>query len=262
MKIVACLSFYDESPHWLSYTAASAARFCDALVAVDGAYALYPDRPAPSSGPEAHEALARTCDATGMELLLHVPSVPWVGNEVEKRHRLMRFAVELAGENGWAFVIDADEVVMSSPSKGAVKAELAEADEGGFEVCLVSYGERQDLYDWQPVNDPEAFPEDKIIPVADGPTFSRSRTRRLFKCHPSLRVAGMHWNYEVQEGDEIRQLWQGMGQPAWDLSSVFMEHRHRFRPPRRRKAGEDYYIRRNSARIEKLPEYGMQKKGV
>jgi hypothetical protein len=40
MKIIGLLSFYDESPAWLSACVAGIGRWCDGLIAVDGAYAL------------------------------------------------------------------------------------------------------------------------------------------------------------------------------------------------------------------------------
>jgi hypothetical protein len=42
-KIWGLLSWYDESPSWLAEAVASFAPMLDGLIAVDGAYALYPD---------------------------------------------------------------------------------------------------------------------------------------------------------------------------------------------------------------------------
>src|SRR6266498_1360247 len=59
LKIIAILSWFDESPSWLSACVASLARAgCSHLVAVDGAYRLYPDG-RPHSGIAQQDAITR-----------------------------------------------------------------------------------------------------------------------------------------------------------------------------------------------------------
>ena len=255
--IYACMSWYRESPTWLTYTVASAARFCDHLIAVDGAYALYPDRPRGSSGADEHEAIARACNAAGIGFTLHVPSGPWLRNEVGKRQAMTELFVQLGRPGDWCFVIDADEVVIEAPPKDRLLAQLAESE---HPVGLISFGQRHDHYEWQPLDGSDVapedrqWPEDRILYTVDGVDFTRSRTRRLFRWDPTLRVEGVHYGYRItdEHGQDV-ELWQLPGAAAAeDVSNLLVEHRHKFRLPNRREMGESYYARREAAKIETL----------
>jgi hypothetical protein len=48
MSVVGLISWWDESPTWLAASITSLGRFCDHVVALDGRYALYPDRARPA----------------------------------------------------------------------------------------------------------------------------------------------------------------------------------------------------------------------
>lgn len=249
--IVGALSWFDEAPTWLAYCVASAAKLCDHLVAVDGAYAVFPRRPRGSSGAAQHEAIIRTAEAAGMGVTLHVPSGPWMGNEVEKRDFMMREACRLAepGED-WLLVIDADEVVLEAPPKELVLAELAEAE---LPVAAVGYVQRHDHYAWQPIGE-EEWPEEKLVVDCASPSISAGRTRRLFRVDETLRVEGTHYHYRIDGERGPVDLWQVPGaSEAADLTRVVLEHRHEFRDPERRKAGEAYYYVRNNLGLERPP---------
>src|SRR5262249_40678789 len=106
------LSWYDEPAWALAELVASTARFgADALVAVDGAYMLYPDGRAQSPA-EQSQAILATAQGAGMEVVLHCPQEPWAGNEIEKRTKSLALAEEIAepGED-WIWICDGDEVV-------------------------------------------------------------------------------------------------------------------------------------------------------
>ena len=79
MKVVALISWWEESPAWLAATVSSAAKLCDHVVAVDGAYALMPAGTARSEPTQA-EVVLRTCDALSLFFCLNEPGVstwPW-----------------------------------------------------------------------------------------------------------------------------------------------------------------------------------------
>src|SRR6266498_2048177 len=82
MNIVASLIWYDESPAWLSATLHGIIPHIDHLVAIDGAYVLYPEA-RNWSRPDQHETILYSCQAAGIGLTLHTPSTVWFGNEVE-----------------------------------------------------------------------------------------------------------------------------------------------------------------------------------
>jgi hypothetical protein len=84
------------------------------LVAVDGAYALYPDGQ-PASDPNQHAAIVLACRRLGMGCTLHVPARVWAGNEVEKRTFLFKLGWTVAEEGDWFWVQDADMVPVEVP---------------------------------------------------------------------------------------------------------------------------------------------------
>lgn len=251
VRIIAALSFYDESPTWLAYTVASVAKLCDHVVAIDGAYALYPIEPRGSSGSDAHDAIMRTAESAGMGVTLHVAQKPWQGNEVEKRNRLLKLACMEAEPGDWVLVIDADEVVTEAPSREAVHEHLAEP---GARVASLAFGERHDHHAWQPVGAPD-WPEDKILPDANSPSRSRHRIRRLFKADPTLRLEGSHYHYRVtDDSGRTLDLWPVNGaEPALDLGAIYIEHRQRFRTGPRNEGRQGYYRIRNELAIERAP---------
>ena len=253
MRIAAALSFFDEAPTWLSYAVTSAAKVADEIVVVDGAYALYPNRPRGSSGADQHEAIARAAEAAGLGFTLHVPREPWAGGEVEKRTRLMQLAsFTLEHRRDWIFVLDADEVVLEAPELGVLKAQLEETD---LPVASVTFGQRHDAYAWQPVGGPD-WPEERVLVSCAAPTMSAHRTRRFYRADRTIRVDGTHYHYRI-DGDDGRpvDLWQVSGaSPALDLGRVVIEHRHDYRDPIRKQAGERYYQIRNTTGVEAPPE--------
>lgn len=122
MRVAGLLCWYDERPEWLAQAVAGFARVCDVIVAVDGAYALYPGaRSAPRSPQEQAETILATCEAADVECLLHRPREPFWGNEVEKRNLSLALAAGLGAE--WLILFDADmQVVHCDPV--SVRLEL------------------------------------------------------------------------------------------------------------------------------------------
>lgn len=242
-RVIATVCWFDESPVWIAATVASCARFCDHIVAVDGAYALYPDARA-RSGSEQHEAFIETCAALNMGLTMHVPRTPWYGGEVEKRTRLMQFAVAEGSPDDWAFIIDADEVVEEAP--GDVHARLAGTD---LHAAFVTLLERDDHHE----GDVAAMARRSAIPNE-----YRSTLRIFYRCLPGLRVEGNHYSYTADGPDGPLLLWGDSGSAsmvdALDLSDVVVEHRNHRRPQYRRLAAQSYYRLRDELGVETAPE--------
>lgn len=238
MRVVALLSWYDESPTWLSAAVASAARIANHVVAVDGAYRLLPGGRG-SSGVEQSDAVRLACEAAGVGCTLHVPSASWVGNEVGKRDFLFALGqtvVETPGED-WFMVIDADELVADCDRVG-VLAGLAEFT---GHVAEVEY----ELFDDLTRHD------DRNV---TRPHRTSMWARRLFRSSAQpIRVVGQHWNYvRVDDGEPV-VLW-GRDETG-DVLPVDMRMVHRTlqRWPERREQQQQYYRIRNSMSIEAAP---------
>src|SRR5882757_3150812 len=93
MKIIGLLNWYDEPNEWLAEWVASAARLCDHIVAVDGAYAEFPGSlTKPASSNEQAEIINRTAAGAGIGSTLHIPRQPWWSGEVGKRDFMFRLA--------------------------------------------------------------------------------------------------------------------------------------------------------------------------
>lgn len=234
MKVVALLSWYDEPAAWLAACVTSLRRLpVQHVIAVDGAYLLFPDAGA-WSPPEQHQALIETCRAMDYGLTLHTPSHPWAGNEIEKRTHMFRLADTVCEPGDWLLVIDADELVRS-----AFGFDLEALDDVDVATSMLlqridPLGTRQSAraagnFDWDHT--------------------SRSTIRNLFRWTPGITVEGRHYRYQTADGrllwgDEHDQL-----EHAAD-SHITIEHRQRERDINRTSRQQTYYQRRDQLRVE------------
>jgi hypothetical protein len=237
-RVIGLLSWYSESAVWLAATVASAASVCDHLVAVDGAYMLYPEGRNRSSSEQA-AIITDTATACGVGVTVHTPQTVWEGNEVEKRSFMFALAETIAEpERDWYLVLDGDEVIVDVPSD--FKARLAATDCDAGEV---TFWEHQD-----PHQDP------KLAEAARQFEWSghhRYPIRTLFRAIPGLRVEGNHYTY-VAPDDRI--LWGHQADAsqveALDCRDLVIEHRTHLRDLARRADAQRYYSNRNAAGIE------------
>lgn len=227
MRIIGLLSWYQEDPAWLAECVASAARLCDHLIAVDGAYAEFPGSLAkPASGPEQSEIINRTAAGAGIGCTIHAPRQPWWGGEVAKRDFMFRLASTFAGPDDWYFVIDADEVLTTVPSD--TKRRLADSEHNVAELIL-----------W------ERESQARVAEIVDTQADYLNPDRRLFRALPDLGVQQAHYVYTatvdgrtaVLRGNQsIQRL-----EPAEDLSDLRMEHRTHQRTQARKRLKREYY---------------------
>jgi len=239
MKVVALISWWEEDPSWLAATVSSAAKLCDHVVAVDGAYALMPGGTARSEPTQA-EVVLRTCDALGMGCTIVRPKDVWHGNEVEKR--TFCFAecrnVVTPGED-WIIVLDGDDVLTDVPDDTRMRLELTDMDVA--EVLL-----------W----DRETWTKDETAAAAremELPPHSIQKQRRIFRAADEIVVAGAHFCYQARHGDKTSWYWgthsHGLT-PSLTLHEVRIEHRTKHRDKWRKRQAQDYYERRNALRAE------------
>lgn len=215
MKVVALMSFYDETDEMLRESILSLEGLCDALVAVDGAYALYPQGK-PSSG--GHEAIRAACEDAGLELVLHVPETVWKGNETQKREFMFRLGERLTEEQDWFFIVDGDFVVGEFSDKLAARRVLSKTTKDVASVTL-----------------------DEGNGIVLHPLF--------FRAYRGIEVGPAHHYWRLPDG---RWLWHPLhGVPKQDLyQEVIVEHRQSERPSARAKAALAYYATRDRAGIE------------
>src|SRR6266480_813980 len=90
MRIFALLSWYDEHPDHLRRAVASLKGFADVLVAVDGAYATFPDA-GPLSPASNWQAITEACVDAGLGFSPHHPYLPAWEGEVAKRAAMFEF---------------------------------------------------------------------------------------------------------------------------------------------------------------------------
>jgi hypothetical protein len=219
--IIGLLSWWDEDPKWLTRAVVSLAPFVHHLVAVDGAYESMDgsyDRPT-SPGPQA-DAVVAAADGVGLGLTLHIPSAPWVGDQIAKRTFVFRMADLFAAPGDWLFVVDADEIVTNVPHD--LERQLEQAREDGFEAAIV---EQSDL------------PDRGIQP-----------SRRFYLHDPSLRVEGGHFRFVAGTNGD-RRLVRGDERveevvPAATIRGFRFEHWSSSRMPYRRDLQRAYYRRR------------------
>jgi hypothetical protein len=213
MRVIALLSFFDEEVGMLTELVESlAAARVDSIVAVDGAYAEYPDAVA-STGTEQAATILDVAYANGMEATVHVPQGPWQGNECEKRTFLFALGHQFAeaGED-WFWVVDADEVVESADG---LHEALATTEHDVAEV---------DLYE---------------------PRGQRWDLRMLFRAQPTgIRVGPYHARYETGAG---YVLWaschRNYEEPAVLVPGCRVRHRPWDRPTDRNFKRRQYYER-------------------
>jgi hypothetical protein len=237
-KVCAILSFYDESAIWLAATVASLAGVVDHLVAVDGAYALFPDGRA-ASPVEQRLALVETAAAARIPLTLHVPAAPWAGNEVEKRNATVELARQVGIDGWWWFVIDGD---MRVARHGNLRAALAATDLDVAQYAL------------EELCDPLGNPATERA-ARDGLWQKRTAQplRGIYRADRSLRFEGAHYVVRTDNG----YLWgrsdvHDLVEAADVTLDLAVEHRNRLRDYERAQQSRAYYRLRDELCIETL----------
>lgn len=237
-RIIGLLSWYAEDPRWLdrciqTYAEAGITN----LVAVDGAYALYPDGQ-PSSPAYQHDYIAHACARNGVRLKLHVPEQTWQGNEIEKRSAMFALAEQIAQPGvDWYLVIDADETVRVALTGWIAELECTSLDCADVALCEL---EPQHTAEQAQIN------RTKYIDPA-----SRGPIRKLFRAIPGLRCHNNHYTYRTPDD---RDLWGDMVSrlaPALDLTPMIeIDHWTKYRSVHRHAQSHKYYARRKSLGVE------------
>ena len=210
MKIVGLLSWYDEPAAWLRQTVAAAGHLCDHVVALDGAYALFPGGAA-YSPPEQTQAILDGANFAGIGCTVVQSATVWEGNQIEKRNMLFRLGSCVTERDDWFLVLDADDLVVAVPADA--RERLARASE---DVAVYTFG---------------------------GERYHRG----LFRAYPSLRVEDAHYHYlaerdgrtiHLRGNDAVHEL-----EPFLNLTDLRVRHRKSERSPQRAAAAAEYHRR-------------------
>lgn len=247
MNIVGVLCWYDEQPSMLAACAAGFARVCDTIVAVDGAYALYPGGRA-RSHPVQAEAILAACETQGAACVVHRPRDVFYGNEVEKRNLSLRLAA--AFQPDWVMVIDADTTVMQT-DPDAVRDTLANTSLLAATYTLL---DTKDLLD---------SPAAGYARTTDVSTEWTTRARFVYRWTDDLEYGPAHWTVSGTYNG-VRRWVRGpeltVDPPAGfdpvdavDLADMLVVyHRREDRPLVRRQAADGYLTNRDLAGAEAL----------
>ena len=215
MKIVGLLSWYDEPASWLAECVASAAKICDHLIAVDGAYAKFPGALSrPRSGTEEADVIMHAATGAGIGCTIHARTEPWWGNEVEKRDWMFRLAETVTTGDDWLFVIDADEVVSTCPPDTRQLLEKSEHDVGELRI-------------WE----------------NDGTNIAG---RRFLRALRGIHAEGAHYVWTAPGPGGKKQILRGTAAsqklaPCEDLWNFRLEHKQQHRATGRRSLKAEYY---------------------
>ncbi len=223
MDITAMISWYDESPDRLEQCIRDVARLgANRVVAVDGAYALFPGGQ-PYSDFEQGLRMSRVCHELGITFVEHVPNGVWRGNEVEKRKFMLEMAK--ASRADWLLIWDADyELERFEPSQPV--ADLLDASWDDF--ASVEFNESEDTeLGWYPC-------------------------RLFMRNYPHLHMGSNHYTYYPGSGDAAKSLIldEGSTVPATRLTGVWVRHGVKKRDPDRRAKQVEYYEERDTRGIE------------
>jgi hypothetical protein len=234
-RVTAILSFYDETLDMLAASVSSLVGVADHLVAVDGAYMLYPDAK-PSSDPQQMRLIAEICSGARIGLTTHTPIQVWGQNEVQKRSHALMLAEAVTDPNGWYLIHDADCVVTSvHPDFHAKLEELAQDDWGAVEVGVKEI---------RPIPGVEIDPDSGF-----------SSVRLMYRALRGMVYGPSHWSVHApdpESGDEVYFWGPGEYNPvaAYNGTSLLrIEHRVG-RPEYRRVNALKYYQLREELGVE------------
>jgi hypothetical protein len=216
--IAALLSFYDEPPKFMRELVESLRLIdCRQLVAMDGAYALYPNAE-PSSPEKCRKALRQACYQNGVKLTWDEPDAPWE-TEAAKRTELFRLAETVTMEDDWYCRIDGDERFIQAPK------DLPETLDG-----LKARAATAELIE---------------------PDGSWQSLRVFYRAERGIQVVGNHYTYELPDGTRLYGDHNDDRVVPAAYTPCLIEHRNLRRSKARRDAGLGFYRVRDAEAPER-----------
>lgn len=226
--VTAALSWYDEPVKDLERAVRSLAGIADRIVALDGAYARFPNGRS-SSPREQAEAIRRVSEEIGIACLILSVDRLWAG-QIEKRNYLVRVA---SRDADWVLVMDADQVIVGDTAAARERID-SRSDVDVWTVDLIGVQNKG-----RPVEESASTTWHEAH-LGDTTPFAH-----LFRVYPDLRYERFHWWVSALRGDSRFWLQYGgngyaaSGQVVAEhvrLPDYRIEHRSMFHPADRVKA--------------------------
>lgn len=216
MIVTAALPWWNELPDDLYRCVRSLENIADRLVALDGAYARYPEATVRSSADEC-EAIRDAATDAGIEATIIQPDRLWAG-QVEKRSYLL--AMASIGSH-WIATLDADHIIKADREavRKALRRELSDV----IDVPYVT-----------PIDPDRKMKDAAVGKWHEDQTVGRMMVPHLWRVLPGMKVEKFHWWYSAHKNGYKVWLWGGDGEHPTVQHSTFkrnyeVEHRSLFR---------------------------------
>lgn len=240
MKTSRCTAltiFYDEPLELIAAHFSSLAGVVDHVIAVDGAFAHYPDAKG-ASDPTQHRMIQEICTGARLGLTLHVPTGPWYGNEVEKRNYTLALAEPVTREDGWYLSSDVDEVIVHVAEDWF--EQLQRISDEGWGTMNIGIRETRVI-----PNDPGFVPNDTWNPITN-----------MYRAVPGLAYGPAHFILHA-DGVCYRGTQDMEAVSPYDATHLLRFDHRQERPEYRNIAKRKYYAKRERLGLEKFTNWTL-----
>lgn len=216
MIVTAALCWWNENPEDLDLCVRGLGDIAHRVVALDGAYARYPDATA-HSRTDNLDAIREAARAVNLDCLIVQPDRLWAG-QIEKRSHLLALAT--VGSD-WIVTVDADHVVKANRDDIHLFLRKHIGD-----VVSVPYV--------TPINPDRAMKDSAVGAWHELQTTATMFIPHIWRALPGMRVEKRHWWISAMKGGHRVWLWGGDGtMPTLDQQAMRrgyeVEHRTLYR---------------------------------
>lgn len=228
MKIIACLSIYNEAQFLHEVLQGLYVHGIDRAIAVDGAYQGFPHESWASDDGTLDILAAAKADLPDWMTIVPAPPDGWIGQEI-KRTVYFREADKIAEPGDWLLQVDGDE-------------EL---------VCATDYAGRN-VHSWFAALPPEKTTAYLAIRNWDGDETKAGgwdQWAKGYRWMPGLHYGNEHWDILGGDGERIWNLGLNMQSPqAATCGFCRFHHWSDARAEERKRAKSDYEVFRHEVR--------------
>lgn len=240
-RCTALTIFYDEPYELIAAHFSSLSGVVDHVVAVDGAFMLYPEAK-PASNPLQVSLIAEICRGLRIGLTLHSPTEIWTGNEVQKRNHSIILAEAVTNPDGWYLSTDCDEIITHVAHDWFSQLKTLSDDGWG----AIDIGIRETRV----IPGVDVPPDDVHNPIRN--VYRALRGLRYGPTHYTLRAPAFEGGNIAQAGICIRGEKNFDPVDSYDGTHLLKFDHRQDRPEYRNIAKRKYYVRREQLGIEKL----------
>lgn len=189
MIVTGALPWWNERPADLAACVRGLGNIVDRVIALDGAYARYPEG-TPQSAEAQVEAIERAADAVGIDCLVLQPHQLWAG-QVEKRSYLLAAA---SVNSDWICTVDADHVIHTE--RQAARSALSKVALDVVEVPYVT-----------PPHPKRSMEDSAVGTWHKEQTVKPVLIPHLYRALPGMRIERFHWWYSALKDGRRVWLW-------------------------------------------------------